>query len=71
MPDEVLVPSLAHGSNMNENEKLLKYHLSTGSQQTNEDFLKEVERIKKLGRRLSHQEKALLARKARSVVYSK
>lgn len=56
---------------MNENEKMLKYHLGLGDQQASEDFLKEVERIKKSGRRLSNQEKALLARKARSVVYSK
>ncbi len=56
---------------MNENEKLLKYHFGLSDPKANEDFLKEVERIKKLGRRLSNQEKALLARKARSVVYSR
>jgi len=56
---------------MNENEKLVQYHLGLGNQQASEDFLKEVEKIKKSGRRLSNQEKALLARKARSVVYSK
>jgi hypothetical protein len=54
-----------------ENEKLLRYHLGMGSDQINEDFMKEVERLKKLGRRLSNNEKALLLRKAKPVVYSR
>lgn len=54
---------------MKENEKLIQYHL--GNKPVSEDFIKEVERIKKLGRRLSDDEKAELLRKARTVVYSK
>ncbi len=54
---------------MNENEKLIQYHL--GNKPVSEDFIKEVERIKKLGRRLSNDEKAELLRKARAVVYSR
>lgn len=55
---------------MNDNDKLIKYHLGPNSQMS-EDFVKEVERIKKLGKRLSNNEKAQLLRKAKSVVYSK
>ena len=54
-----------------ENEKLLNYHLGMGSEQINADFMQEVERLKKLGRRLSNNEKALLLQKAKPVVYSK
>ena len=56
---------------MNEQEKLVQYHLGLGNQQASEDFIKEVERIKKLERRLSNDEKAELLRKARTVVYSR
>jgi len=56
---------------MKENEKLLEYHLGMSDEKTNADFMKEVERLKKLGRRLSNNEKALLLQKARPVVYSK
>jgi len=56
----------------NEYEKLIKYHLGTNdNNQTNEDFLKEVEKIKKSGRRLTNNEKALLLKKARPLVYSR
>lgn len=54
-----------------ESERLLKYHLGISDPKANEDFLKEVERIKKSGRRLSSQEKGELLKKARQVVYSK
>lgn len=64
-------PFPSEAPDMNENEKLLKYHLGLSTEQTNADFLKEVERLKKLGRRLSNDEKALLLRKARPVVYSR
>jgi hypothetical protein len=57
--------------NMKENEKLLEYHLGMSDEKTNADFMREVERLKKLGRRLSNNEKALLLRKARPMVYSK
>ena len=54
--------------NGNENEKLLKqYDLSN---KLSEDFMREVEKIKKGGRRLSHNEKALLLQKAKPVMYS-
>lgn len=55
---------------MNENERLLKYRFELSDPKVNEDFLLEVRRLQKLGRRLSNQEKALLLRKAKPVVYS-
>lgn len=54
-----------------ESERLLKYHFELSDPRVNEDFLKEVERIKKSGRRLSSQERGELLKKARQVVYSK
>jgi len=56
-----------------EYEKLIRYHLGnnkTDTNETNEDFMKEVEKIKKAGKRLSNSEKALLLKKARPLVYS-
>lgn len=54
---------------MKEDPKLVKYHLDL-SKQTDEAFMKEVEKIKKTGRRLSNHEKARLLRKARPLVYN-
>ena len=55
---------------MKENEKLIKYHLGL-NQEVNADFMKEVERIKKSGRRLSNVDKENLLKRARPLVYGR
>ena len=54
---------------MKTNEKLVKYHL--GNDQSNDAFMKEVDRIKQSGKRLTHNQKEKLMRIARPLVYGK
>lgn len=52
-----------------ENEKLVKYHLDE-KLQNDADLIKEIERIKNSGRRLSGQQKAELIKRFKPSVYS-
>lgn len=54
---------------MKTDNKLLNTHLTLLSERDRK-FVEEVERLKKDGKRLSNQEKAMLLNKARRVIYS-
>jgi hypothetical protein len=53
---------------MKENQKIVEYHLDS-SKPTDEAFLKEVERIKVSGKRLTNAQKAKLLKIAKPLVY--
>lgn len=54
---------------MNTDKKLINTHLSLLGEQ-DKKFMEEVDRLKKMGKRLSNHEKAMLLTKARKVIYN-